>query len=224
MKAINVAIQLPQHLCSAAKRFNSVLRTASPTTGFDFDSTHIPHLTLAQCFIEEGSLPLVIQEVNSALSGEEPLRLEVEKIEEGPNFNGNLLPGFSIKLTKQLSSLQEKIHDCVKPFSHSPGSNATKASAFFSTEAELREGVDMQNVINSDSLKYVTKFLTEKSRDNYTAHVTVGAAPPEVTTEVVQQFKQDWKERTCEGEAGTLMIAHLGNYCTCRKILHSWDL
>lgn len=42
--------------------------------------------------------------------------------------------------------------------------------------------------------------------------------------EVVQQFQKDWKDRDCQGDADTIVLAHLGNYCTCRKIMQSWQV
>jgi len=225
MKAINIAILLPQQLQPAAKKLNSVLRSRSPTTGFDFDNTHLPHITLLQCFVEDSRLPVIIQEVGEILEEFKPLSLKIEEVDKGSNFSGNLLPGFSVAKNEQITDLQERLHSFMKvqALIPAPSSKSRKAHAFYCTESELKEDIDAEQAINDDSMRYVSTFLSEKSLENYTAHISCGAAPPDIVESVVQQFAKEW-EKPAACDANTLVLAHLGNYCTCRKIIHTWEL
>jgi hypothetical protein len=56
---------------------------------------------------------------------------------------------------------------------------------------------------------YIKGFMTKSSFENYTPHITLSVG--EVSAEI-ESF-----EFTC----GKLALCHLGNYCTCRKILLS---
>ena len=66
--------------------------------------------------------------------------------------------------------------------------------------------------IDEITIDYIKHFPSESSFRNYTSHITVGSGdmvfkPPKISFSV---FK--------------LALCHLGNFCTCRKILLSYNL
>ncbi len=56
---------------------------------------------------------------------------------------------------------------------------------------------------------YIKGFMTKSSFENYTPHITLGAGEIDIEIE------------SFEFVCGKLALCHLGNYCTCRKILIS---
>lgn len=63
-----------------------------------------------------------------------------------------------------------------------------------------------------NSLEYINNFLNKASFENYSPHITVGSG-----TYQTEVFPVPFT-------AATLAICHLGNYCTCREILHQVQL
>jgi hypothetical protein len=61
-------------------------------------------------------------------------------------------------------------------------------------------------------VQWVREFRRESSFDRYTPHITLGhaAEPPLV--------------EPMDFVATTVAICHLGRFCTCRRIIRSWDL
>jgi 2'-5' RNA ligase len=62
------------------------------------------------------------------------------------------------------------------------------------------------------SLEYINHFRSNASVENYSPHITVGSGPYQA------------HHLPIPFTASTLAICHLGNYCTCRKILHQVQL
>jgi len=66
--------------------------------------------------------------------------------------------------------------------------------------------------VNAMTLDYVSAFRARAAFENYTPHITLGTGRMDVSTE-----KTDF---TCD----TIALCQLGNFCTCRQIIHSTTL
>lgn len=67
-------------------------------------------------------------------------------------------------------------------------------------------------VISDITLDYIKNFSLESSFENYTPHITVGSGLFDIETPEVKFMSQE------------IALCHLGNYCTCRKVLFSHKL
>ncbi len=101
-------------------------------------------------------------------------------------------PWFKIENTKLLQKLHKKIMEETKKLT------SYDAKPEYFSDAYVRQ----------KSLDYVRKFLADSSYDNYYPHITLGLDNlTEMTPEI--SFTAD-----------RLVICHLGNYNTCKKILY----
>ena len=66
--------------------------------------------------------------------------------------------------------------------------------------------------INDITIDYIKKFPTGSSFENYSPHITVASGDMDIKTE------------SFEFASNEIALCHLGNYCTCRKILISHNL
>ena len=80
----------------------------------------------------------------------------------------------------------------------------------------LTHDVTMDMIYNSQNeeiapvtFDYIRGFMTKSSFENYTPHITLGVGEADLELE------------SFEFACGRLALCHLGNYCTCRKILLS---
>jgi 2'-5' RNA ligase len=69
-----------------------------------------------------------------------------------------------------------------------------------------------EDSINTDSINWVNDYFTSQSLENFAPHITLGTGT----------FKDDFQGFTAAFKR--LAICHLGNYCTCRKILYQTEL
>lgn len=88
-----------------------------------------------------------------------------------------------------------------------------RLSSFFSYKA-ARDMVfeEEGEEVNDLTLDYIKKFFTDSSFENYAPHITVGKGDMDVEVE------------TFDFVSAELALCHLGNYCTCRKVLLSHRL
>lgn len=66
--------------------------------------------------------------------------------------------------------------------------------------------------ISDPTLEYIRKFPVSSSFENYIPHITVGYG------------KMDIEVKSLKFVSGRLALCHLGELCTCRKVLSSYSL
>ena len=214
LKAVNIAILLKSAFKNECVTSNSsILEQVKFKDSFRFDATHHPHVTLLQFFVEDNSIDEVCNKIDQVVKSATKFRLPVKKYDKGSSFNGNLLPGFEVEVTQQLKQLHLDIRDSIKPL---------RSSENPSEKAFYQEDADSDIGINEDSIKYASKFIDEKSGDDFKAHASCGVASEDIALKETEKVNSKWKEDTFE--ENTIVLAQLGNYCTCRKILKEWNL
>ncbi|MBU1038666.1 2'-5' RNA ligase family protein [Patescibacteria group bacterium] len=103
---------------------------------------------------------------------------------------------FEIVNTKELQSLHEAIMTKLEPYL----SYNSTVDCFLGEE------------INERTLCWVNNYKEKSSFSNFYPHITLG------------KYEIEGKDESIYFTASKLAVCHLGNYCTCRKILHSVDL
>jgi 2'-5' RNA ligase len=152
----------------------------------------LPHISLAMGCIDERHVTEIENILKSIADKNNPGRLSIVRINIGTNSLGEKVSSFEVKKTERLQSLHEEVMRRIKPyFSH----NVT---------AEM---VLSPPTAGESTLLWI-KYYPEKSAfDNFFPHVTLGYGQID-----------DFSFAT-EFTASKLALCHLGNHCTCRKIL-----
>lgn len=104
---------------------------------------------------------------------------------------------FDIKRTKDLQKLHETIMTRLDPYLYH---NAT-TYMYFSPPRVVKK-----------TLYWTKNYKRKSSFKKFSPHITLGIS------------KMKGKKLNIKFTASKLAICHLGNYCTCRKILHSVNL
>ncbi|MBI3895130.1 MAG: 2'-5' RNA ligase family protein [Acidobacteria bacterium] len=152
--AVDVALLLPESARERAQAINAIL-WAQQQDGFQFDATHLPHITLVQLFVQRKNLSSLIQSIDSILRHVSPLSLRVTKFGK-TQTTSHLL----IERTSELQSLHERLTDGVAPFEEPPGTTDT----FFGAKEPARPS----------DVEWVAHFRSQASGNNYWPHITLG--------------------------------------------------
>lgn len=196
--AIDVALLPPEDIALAARTMSAALRADQPG-GFALDETHLPHITLVQLFVRRRDLPAVYSAIDTVLAGFGSLALiipEVGVVSEGPSLD---ISFFVVEPTPDLRRLHEELVAQLRVFAQYPGSE----------QAFLR---DPGERVRPGSVAYTNAFMKQYAGANYQPHITLGVG---ATTD---------SGAPLTGTASVVAVCHLGNFNTCRKVLHSWVL
>jgi 2'-5' RNA ligase len=157
----------------------------------------LPHISLAMGCINEQDISQ-IKILLEAVASENPIRnLKVSGVQTSINARGETVSVFEIEKTQELQSLHENIMKKVKPyFSY----NVTDEMIYGRDAAET-------------TMLWIENYPEKASFANYFPHITIGYGRLENDLSFPIEFI-----------ASRLALCHLGNHCTCRKILASIEL
>jgi len=157
----------------------------------------LPHISLAMGCIVERDIAS-IEKVLKSVAQESPLGdLKVIGILTSTNVKGEQVSVFEIEKTKELQSLHEKV--------------MKKMTPYFSYDVASDMIYGDQDVAQT-SLLWIKNFPEKASFANFLPHITIGYGKI-----AGQSFPRQFA-------VSKLALCHLGNHCTCRKILASIDL
>ena len=159
--AIDIAMLLPPATRAEVVRLNARFSDAG-NTGFRFDTTHHPHLTLSQHFIDATRLDAVCATVETVLSKYIPLALQVTGTR-----SGRTAQVLTVSPTPELQALHEHLLDTLEPFEV-----VGTAESFQSDDHPPRIA----------DVAWVTRFRLDSSYARFDPHITVGVGSVPVTT------------------------------------------
>jgi 2'-5' RNA ligase len=149
--AIDLALIPPERVQERARRVNRELSAG----GLKFDATHMPHITLAQCFAWKASLPLLIERLGLALRDTAAVpTAAIALIDQESTIS------FLLDRTRPLQKLHESLMDTLKEWEEEGGD----ASSFHSDGEPVRD----------KDVDWVKNFRTEASYRNFVPHITLG--------------------------------------------------
>jgi len=149
--AIDVALVPPEPVLERARRINAALKDG----GLQFDSTHLPHLTLVQLFIRRANLPALAARLDPICGVTAPLPIRVRGFaSEGATVS------FQVDRTAELVQLHESLMDTLREWEEPEGG----AGVFFSDGEPPREM----------DVAYVTNFRAQASYAKFIPHITLG--------------------------------------------------
>jgi 2'-5' RNA ligase len=157
----------------------------------------LPHISLAMGAIEENQLDDLEEVLQKIASNFHKFNLVADSYNSETIPSGDIVSELTVKNIPQLQSLHEMIMQNFKPF--------------------LMYDISVDMVFSPPAVEEITtywieNYLDKSSFENFKPHITIGfGAIDDVSVPV-------------DFTASKLAICHLGNYCTCRKILASIEI
>jgi len=151
--AVDVALLLPEPAEARAVAFNRALFESDPS-GFLFDETHLPHLTLVQQGVRAAELQRAIRAIEAVALATRAGELEVAGIAL-PRHTSHLV----IASAAWLTALHEALLDALGPFS---------------ADLSLESFVDGAEPAREADLEWASSYRIAASRERFNPHVTLG--------------------------------------------------
>ncbi len=157
----------------------------------------LPHISMAMGCLEETDIASV-EKVLEEIAKETSLPyLKVVGVRTSGNSKGEAVSVFEVEKTTQLQSLHEKVLDKLTPY----------------LSSDVTEDMIYGNEkIAASTLIWIKNYHQKSSFQNFFPHITIGYGQTE------------YQMPPATFAASKLALCHLGNHCTCRKILVSIKL
>ncbi len=157
----------------------------------------LPHISLAMGCIDERDIE-AIEKVLTAIAERCAIgKLKIIGIHTSTNSRGETVSAFEVEKTKELQSLHEKVMEKVRLYF---GSLVTADMIYGDEE------------VAETTLEWIKSYREKAGFAKFFPHITIGYGEAQE-----QEFP-------IEFSVSKLALCHLGNHCTCRKILASIDL
>jgi len=157
----------------------------------------LPHISLAMGCVNETDL-VTIEEVLRIIAEKNALpELRVVGILTSTNSAGERVSAFEVEKTKELQLLHEKV--------------MAELAIYLSYDV-TKDMIYNGGEIGESTLLWIKDYRDKSSFANFFPHITIGCGD-------VNDFSFQIKFTASE-----LALCHLGNHCTCRKILASIEL
>lgn len=157
----------------------------------------LPHISLAMGCIEETDISNIEKTLRTLAISHPPGPLGVAGIHIETNAAGQKISSFEVNRTEQLQSLHEAVMRELAPYFSYP---VTADMVLSGPPAD------------ESTLCWIRDYAEKYSFENFFPHITIGYGR---VAELPSPIKF---------HATQLALCHLGNHCTCRKVLASAEL
>jgi 2'-5' RNA ligase len=157
----------------------------------------LPHISLAMGCMDERHITDIEKILTSVAEKYNPGRLNIVGINTGTNSSGEKVSSFEVEKTERLLSLHKKIMQKMTPY--------------FSYNVTV-EMVLSPPMAGESTLLWIKNYPEKSAFENFFPHITIGYG------------QMDDLSFTAEFTASKLALCHLGNHCTCRKVLAAVEL
>ena len=157
----------------------------------------LPHISLAMGCIDEKDIPDIEKILRDIAKQHSFRELRVVDIRAETIPTGKKVSGFEIEKTKELQLLHEEVMQRLTPYFTY---DVTTAMLFSPPEVEQA------------TLFWIKNYPEKSSFENFSPHITIGFG------------ETDKVKVPIKFAASKLALCHLGNHCTCRKVLVSTEL
>ncbi|HET6370787.1 MAG TPA: 2'-5' RNA ligase family protein [Nitrospiria bacterium] len=191
--AIDIVLLPPEKVAQAAIRLNRSL-LESGGEGFELGGDdRIPHVSLAMGCVAEEKLPVMENLLEEIASEFPPVELLFEGVHIAINSVGERISSMIVSPTPTLQAIHEAV--------------MRRVASHFAYDATAEAFIGYPEV-KPTSVRWVNHYADAAAFDNFFPHITLGVG---LLDEATLLPAPDIAER--------LALCHLGNYCTCRKIL-----
>lgn len=193
--ALDIAILLPPDASTSVELLNT--RLSAPPEGFRFSARHLPHISLVQQFSPTTELTVIEQTIADVVSKHPPIDLTLASITASQTTSS-----LTVTPSPVLDTLHRRLMDQLAIFDVGLGDER----AFINTDATPTDAARLRDIT------WVSQFRTEAAYDAFAPHVTLG----------VGAIKTAIPKTTFT--ASVIALCILGRFCTCQKVLASWEL
>jgi 2'-5' RNA ligase len=152
----------------------------------------LPHISLAMGCMDERHITDIEKILKSIADGYNPGRLSVVGVNTGTNSLGEKVSSFEVEKTEKLLSLHKEVMRKMTPYFS------------FNVTSEM---VLSPPAAGESTLLWIRNYPEKAAYENFFPHITIGYG------------QLDDFSFTAEFVASKLALCHLGNHCTCRKVL-----
>ena len=170
---------------------NRLLEQYSSQIILDKDNC-LPHISLAMGCIDPRDIANIDKIIKIIAGKYNPGLLNIIGTSIGTNSLGEKVSSFEIKQTERLLALHQQVMRRMTPY--------------FSYDVSEKMLFSSPKVCKS-TLRWIRNFPEKSAFENFFPHITIGYGE-------IDDFSF-----TAEFNASKLALCHLGNHCTCRKVL-----
>jgi hypothetical protein len=157
------------------------------------DPAHcLPHVSLAMGCIRSDALQAIASDLKSVIGGHPVKQLYVKHLTSQSHHGGSVVSSIALQAREDLQQLHIQVMRALGPY--------------FSREV-TESMFTGEHPIASSTLNWVKNFPEQSSGKNFLPHITLGYGPC-AQVELPPAFAPE-----------ALAVCHLGNHCTCRKVL-----
>ena len=192
--AVDVVLLPPEDIMDKAIELNQKLLKKDDRNMVLHKENCLPHISLAMGCLDEKDLPKIREILEEIAQQFSPLRLQITRtyVKE-PKPTGEISPGLEIEKTRELQLLHETV---------------TKRLSVHFTYETTKEMFVSPPEIQEFALGWVKNYHKKVSSGNFSPHITLGS------------FDEPEKlDKPITFTASKLALCHLGDHCTCRKLL-----
>ena len=157
----------------------------------------LPHISLAMGCIDDGDIANIRRVLQKVAKECPPGELEVVGIETAVDSAGKMVSVFEVRRHEQIQLIHERVMREVSPY--------------FSYDVS-RDMIYGKGEVSETSLLWIRNYRGKSSFENFSPHITIGYGRAEdVPFPIIFDVER-------------LALCHLGNHCTCGKILVSVEI
>jgi len=157
----------------------------------------LPHISLAMGCIEEKDIPDIEKILQTVAKQYSFGQLRIIDIHSGTSSAGGTVSTFEIEKTNKLQLLHETVME--------------KLASYFSYDVNA-DMLFSPPEVKESSLLWIKNYPEKASFESFFPHITIGFG------------EINYIELPITFSARKLALCHLGNHCTCRRILASAEL
>ncbi|MBS3080484.1 hypothetical protein J4221_03360 [Candidatus Pacearchaeota archaeon] len=205
-QVIDIVLLPPKDITDKIIELNHSLKRDSNNPRIVLGEYCLPHISLLIGIVPIKYIPIIKASLNYISQTFKPPNLEFTNIDYGDLQTKNQklkIAGFALKSSQELIELHEKLIQETKRYLID--AEITK-DMFFNPEEIDEEDTPW-------IFDYIRNFIKNSSYDKFAPHITIGDGELEKALEQELNFPISFT-------ASRLALCHLGNYCTCRKVLY----
>jgi len=157
----------------------------------------LPHISLAMGCIDKKDIECIEKILQTIADKYPPGQLNVIGIDTATNSAGEKVSAFELEKTQRLQSLHEEV--------------MRRTAPYFSYDVTA-EMVLSPPMAGKSTLLWIKNYPEKSAFENFFPHITIGYG------------QTDDFSFPAKFTASKLALCHLGNHCTCRKILAATEL
>jgi len=193
-KAVDVVLLPDEAMTDRAIEANTEMVRKYGTEIVLDKSSCLPHISLAMGCIEDSDIGAA-GKVLEGIAEQNPVgELKVVSVQVTENAKGEKVSVFKVERTQQLRSIHERV--------------SQKLAKYFSFDV-TRNMIYGSEKVAETTLLWIKNYREKSSFEMFSPHITIGCGQVETLAGPI------------EFRASQLALCHLGNHCTCRKVLVS---